>query len=62
MNEKVMKILNSGKSLDRYKKVLQLLNDKDCGEYEEQPQRKKFLGWGCLSKNTSTLIITQTGR
>jgi len=60
MEQEILKILSSGKSLDRYKKVLQLLNNEDCGEYEaEQPQRKRFLGWGCIGKNKSVLIIAQ---
>lgn len=62
MEQEILKILSSGKSLDRYKKVLHLLNRDDSGEYEEkeQPRRKKrFLGWGCISKNTSVLIIAQ---
>lgn len=62
MEQEILKILSSGKGLDRYKKVLHLLNSEDCGEYEEkeQPQRKKrFLGWGCISKNISVLIIAQ---
>lgn len=64
MEQEVLKILSSGKSLDRYKKVLHLLNYEDSGEYEEeeQPQRKQFLGWGCISKNTSVLIIAQDRR
>lgn len=42
MEQEVLKILSSGKDLGRYKKVLHLLNNEDCGEYEEeeQPQRK----------------------
>lgn len=61
MEQEVLKILSSGKSLGRYERVLQLLNSEDCGEYEaEQPQRKKrFLGWGCIGKNLSVLIIAQ---
>lgn len=62
MEQEVLKILSSGKRLDRYKKALHLLNNKDCGEYEEeeQPQRKKrILGWDCIFKNTSVLIIAQ---
>ncbi len=60
MEQEVFKILSSGKSLDRYKSVLHLLNSEDSGEYEEekQPQRKVFLGWGCIFKNKSVLIIT----
>lgn len=52
MEQEVLKILSSGKSLDRYKRVLHLLNGK-------QPQRKQFLGWGCIGKNISVLIIAQ---
>lgn len=61
MEQEVLKILSSGKSLDRYERVLHLLNSEDSGEYEEdQPQRKKrFLGWGCIGKNSSVLIIAQ---
>lgn len=61
MEQEVLKILSSGKSLDRYKKVLHLLNCEDPDDYEEeQPQRKKrFLGWCCIGKNTSVLIIAQ---
>lgn len=61
MENEVLKILSSGKSLDRYKRVLHLLNCKDSGEYEEekQSQRKQFLGWGCIGKNISVLIIAQ---
>lgn len=61
MEQEVLKILSGGKSLDRYKKVLHLLNSEDSGEYEEekQPQRKRFLGWGCIRKNLSVLIIAQ---
>lgn len=46
MEQEVLKILSSGKSLDRYKKVLFLLNNKNCSGYKKmQPQRKKrFLG------------------
>lgn len=64
MEQEVLKILSSGKSLDRYKKVLHLLNSEDCGEYEaEQPHRKKrFLGWGCIGKNTSVLIVAHDRR
>lgn len=52
MEQEVLKILSSGKSLDRYKKVLHLLNGEDSGDYEEEihPQRKRFLGWGCIRK------------
>lgn len=59
MEQEVLKILSSGKSLDRYKKVLYLLNGEDSDDYEEeiQPQRKRFLGWGCIRKNLSVLII-----
>ena len=59
MEQEVLKILSSGKSLDRYKKVLYLLNCEDSDDYEEeiQPQRKRFLGWGCIRKNLSVLII-----
>lgn len=61
MEQEVLKILSSGKGLDRYKKVLHLLNNEDCGEYEEeeQLQRKKFLAWGCMRNNLSVLIIAQ---
>ena len=61
MEQGILKILSSGKSLDRYKKVLHLLNGEDSGEYEEeeQPRRKQFLGWGCIRKNLSVLIIAQ---
>ena len=61
MEQEILKILSSGKSLDRYKSVLHLLNSEDSGEYEEekQPQRKVFLGWGCIFKNKSVLIIAQ---
>ncbi len=61
MEQEILKILSSGKSLDRYKKVLHLLNNEDFGEYEEeeQPRRKQFLGWGCIRKNLSVLIIAQ---
>lgn len=38
MENEVLKILSSGKSLDRYKRVLHLLNCKDSGEYEEEKQ------------------------
>ena len=38
MEQEVLKILSSGKSLDRYKKVLHLLNCEDSGEYEEEEQ------------------------
>lgn len=64
MEQEILKILSSGKSLDRYKKVLHLLNCEDSGEYEEeeQPQRKQFLGWGCIRKNLSVLIIAQDRR
>ncbi len=60
MEQEVFKILPSGKSLDRYKSVLHLLNSEDSGEYEEekQPQRKVFLGWGCIFNNKSVIIIT----
>lgn len=53
MEQEVLKILSSGKCLDRYKRVLQFLNSEDFGECgdEKQPQRKKrFLGWGCSRK------------
>lgn len=61
MEQEVLKILSSGKSLGRYEKVLYLLNN-DCGEYEEQPHRKKqFLGWGYISKNVSVLIAQKEG-
>lgn len=65
MEQEVLKILSSGKSPDRYKKILQYLSavPVDGDEYEEdeeQPQRKKrFLGWGCIRKNISVLIIAQ---
>ncbi len=62
MEQEVLKILSSGKSPDRYKKVLQCLNavPVDSNEYEEeQPRRKQFLGWGCIRKNLSVLIIAQ---
>lgn len=58
MEQEILKILSSGKSLDRYKSVLHLLNSEDSGEYEKQPQRKVFLGWGCIFNNKSVLIIT----
>lgn len=56
MEQKVLEVLRSGRSPDRCKEVMHLLNSEDCGEYEEQP-RRKFLGWGCISKNKSVLII-----
>lgn len=61
MEREVLKILSSGKGLGRYEKVLRILNNEDCGEWseEEQPQRKKFIGWGCIGKNISVLIIAQ---
>lgn len=61
MEQEVLKILSSGKCLNRYKRVLHLLNSEDSGECEEekQPQRKRFLGWGCIFKNKSVLIIAQ---
>lgn len=65
MEQEVLKILSSSKSPDRYKKILQYLNavPVDSNEYEEdeeQPQSKKrFLGWGCIGKNLSVLIIAQ---
>ncbi|MEZ3514509.1 MAG: hypothetical protein K1W37_04420 [Lachnospiraceae bacterium] len=60
MEQEILKMLSSGKSLDRHKRVLHLLNSEDSGECEEenQPQpRKRFLGWGCIRKNLSVLII-----
>lgn len=62
MEQEVLKVLSSGKSLDRYKKILHLLSKEDCGEYEEEQPRRKFLGWGCLNKNKSVFIITQEER
>mgnify|MGYP006964299418 CR=1 FL=1 len=61
MEREVLKMLSSGKSLDRHKRALHLLNSEDSGEYEEekQPQRKRFLGWGCIFKSKSVLIIAQ---
>lgn len=61
MEQEVLKILSSGKNLNRYERVLHLLNSEDSGECEEenQPQRKRFLGWGCIRKNLSVLIIAQ---
>lgn len=53
----VMEILRSGKRPDRYMAAVRLLNHGDCGENEGQPQRKRFLGWGCIGKNKSVLII-----
>ena len=52
MEQEVLKILPSGKSLDRYKSVLHLLKE------ENQPQRIVFLGWGCIFNNKSVIIIT----
>lgn len=49
MEQEVLKILFSGKSLDRYERVLHVPNSEGPGKYEEnegQPQRKRFLGWG----------------
>lgn len=64
MEQEILKMLSSRKSLDRHKRVLHLLNSEDSGEYEEenQPQRKQFLGWGCIGKNISALIIAQKER
>ncbi len=66
MEQEVLKILSSGKSTERYERVLHLFNSEDSGEYEEdeeQPQRKKrFLGWGCMRNNLSVLIIAQGRR
>lgn len=60
MDEKITRVLSGGKSPGRYLEVMRLLNHEDHGEYEEQPQRKKrFLGWGCIRKNISVLIIAQ---
>ncbi len=61
MEQEVFKILSSEKCLDRYKRVLHLLNGEDSDKYkkEKQPPRKVFLGWGCIFKNKSVLIIAQ---
>ncbi len=62
MEQEVLKILSSGKSPDRYERILHCLNavPVDSNEYEEeQPRRKQFLGWGCIRKNLSVLIIAQ---
>lgn len=58
MEREVLKMLSSGKSLDRHKRALHLLNSEDSGEYEEekQPQRKRFLGWGCIFKVNLCLL------
>ena len=58
MEQEILKMLSSGKSLDRHKRVLHLLNSEDSGEYEEekQPQRKQFLGWGCIGKTYLCLL------
>lgn len=57
-DEKVTRVLSGGKSLGRYLEVMQLLNYEEHDEYEEQP-RRIFLGWGCIRKNISMLIIAQ---
>ena len=41
MEQEVLKILSSGKCLNRYKRVLHLLNGEDSGEYEEEKQPPK---------------------
>lgn len=51
MNE-VMKVLRSGKSPDRYKQMLHILNKEDC---EEQP-KKRLICFGYLSKDKSVII------
>lgn len=58
VDKEVMKVLSSGKSPGRYLEVMRLLNHEDHGGYEEQP-RRIFLGWGCVNKNKSMLIIAQ---
>lgn len=58
VDEKVTKVLSGGKSPGRYLEVMRLLNHEDYGEYEEQP-RKMILGWGCVNKNKSMLIIAR---
>lgn len=51
MEQEVLKILSSGKCLDRYKRVLHLLNGEDSDKYKKkQPRRKVFLGWSCIFK------------
>ncbi len=41
MEQEILKMLSSGKSLDRHKRVLHLLNSKDSGECEEENQPPK---------------------
>lgn len=65
MEQEVLKILSSGKSPDRYKKVLQCLNavPVDSNEYEEQPKqsskRIRCLAYGFISSRKTILIIKE---
>ena len=39
MDKKILKILNSGKSSERYRRVLHLLNNEDCSQYEARSKK-----------------------
>lgn len=45
MEQEVLKILSSGKSLNRYKRVLHLLNDEDSDKYKKKTAPKESIPW-----------------
>ena len=58
MEQEVLKMLSSGKSLDRHKRVLHLLNSEDSGEYEEKnsPKGSDSLAGAAFSKTNLCLL------
>ena len=65
LDQKILKILSSGKSLDRYERILHCLNavPVDSNEYEEQPKqsskRIRCLAYGFISSRKAILIIKE---
>lgn len=60
MEQEVLKILSSGKCLDRYKRVLHLLNGEiPTSTRKNSPEGKYSLAGAVSSKNKSVLIIAQ---
>lgn len=45
MEQEVLKILSSGKCLDRYKRVLHLLNGEDSDKYKKKTAPKESIPW-----------------
>ncbi len=50
-------VLLKNKSKNGRKETIYYLNSDDFAEHEKQPQRR-LLGWGCVNKNITVLIIT----